>query len=136
MASNTNARAGMGIGAVSAATGCHIETIRYYERVGVMPPAPRTPGGRRLYDEGAVRRLRLIRRSRELGFPLRDIRALAALAEGGAGCGEARVLALRHLAGIDARIKELERLARLLSATAERCRGGTAPACPVIDLLS
>ena len=73
------------IGTLSKLTGCNIETIRYYERIGLMPKPPRTPGGRRVYDESHVRRLTFVRRSRELGFTLDDVRELLRLVEGGEG---------------------------------------------------
>ncbi len=78
----TNARAGsLSIGEVSRRTGVHIETIRYYEKVKMLPPPPRTEGKRRVYGPSQTRTLAFIRRARELGFGIDDIRALLALAE-------------------------------------------------------
>lgn len=133
---NTNARAGMTIGALSRATGCNIETVRYYERIGVLAKPPRTSGGRRVYGDDAIRHLRFVRRGRELGFSLDEVRALAALAQGGGHCGEVRALTLHHLAEVKARIRDLRRLAATLSRTAELCRGGKAPKCPILDILT
>ena len=73
-------------GAVSKRTGMNIETIRYYERVGLMPVPPRGPGGHRLYDEKLLKRLTFIRRGRELGFTLEELRGLLRLVDGGDGC--------------------------------------------------
>ena len=73
----------LSIGGLSKRTGCNIETIRYYERIGLMPAPPRTPAGRRVYDDDHVRHLTSIRRSRELGFTLDAIRGLLRLVEGG-----------------------------------------------------
>src|SRR3546814_908405 len=81
--------AGYGIGTLSGRTGVNIETIRYYERIGVMPKPPRSVGGQRVYDAGHLKRLAFIRRSRELGFSLDEIRALLRLVDGGDyPCGE------------------------------------------------
>src|SRR5215470_13178632 len=70
-------------GALAARTGCNIETIRYYERVGLLPPPPRSAGGHRLYGEGLIRRLNFVRRSRDLGFSVEEIRELLLLVDGG-----------------------------------------------------
>ena len=93
----TDARRAWSIGKLARLTGCNVETVRYYERVGMLPPAPRTAGGHRQYDDGHRRRLAFIRRSRELGFTLDKIRTLLALADKGRSCGEIRGLALIHL---------------------------------------
>lgn len=132
----TKPRGDMTIGGLSQATGCNIETIRYYERIGVLARPPRTAGGRRTYGDDAVRHLRFVRRGRELGFSLDDMRSLAALAEGGGHCGEVRAMTLRHLAEVKTKIRDLRRLAATLGATAELCRGGKAPKCPILDILA
>lgn len=133
---DTNPRGGMTIGALSRATGCNIETIRYYERIGILAKPPRTSGGRRAYGDDAVRHLRFVRRGRELGFSLDEVRSLGALATGGGNCGEVRALTLHHLAEVKTRIRDLRRLASTLSTTANLCRGGRAPKCPILDILS
>ncbi|MDH3920601.1 MAG: MerR family transcriptional regulator, partial [Rhodospirillales bacterium] len=86
------------IGALSKNTGCNIETIRYYERIGLLPAPPRSAGGHRLYGEVLLKRLTFIRRGRELGFTLDDIRGLLGLVDGGAyTCAEVKALTLDHL---------------------------------------
>jgi len=70
-------------GLLAARTGCNIETIRYYERVGLLPPPPRSAGGHRLYGHDLVRRLNFVRRSRDLGFSIEEIRELLRLVDGG-----------------------------------------------------
>lgn len=125
----------LSIGEVSRRSGVHVETIRYYERIGLLPRPPRTEGGHRLYPEGHLRRLVFIRRGRELGFTLDEIRTLLRLAEGGFGCGEVRAAALAHLADIRRRIADLRRMERILAETAARCAGGDAPDCPVMEAL-
>src|SRR6266852_621094 len=124
------------IGELSRLSGVNIETIRYYERLKMLPPPPRTASGRRIYGATDLRTLVLIRRSRELGFSLEEIRALLRL--GGpekASCREVREIAAHHLEDIRAKLGDLKKLERLLAKTAARCSGKTAPDCPVLDIL-
>ncbi|MEQ8165768.1 MAG: helix-turn-helix domain-containing protein [Alphaproteobacteria bacterium] len=125
-----------GIGELSQRTAVNIETIRYYERIGLFPSPPRTEGGHRLYSGAYLKRLVFIRRSRELGFALDEIRNLLGLVEGGHACGEVQAAALAHLKNIRRKIGDLRRMERTLADTAARCEGGTAPDCPIIDVLS
>jgi MerR family mercuric resistance operon transcriptional regulator len=125
------------IGALSTATGVNIETIRYYERIGLMPNPPRTEGRQRVYDAQHLKRLTFIRRSRELGFSLDQIRALLGLAGKHAlTCPEVKGLAGQHTADIRRKIKDLKRLERILSDLAARCHGRRVPDCPILDALS
>ena len=124
------------IGALSRLSGVNIETIRYYERIKMLPAPPRTPSGRRVYVSTDLRVLAFIRRSRELGFSLDEIRALLRL--GGpekASCREVREIAAHHLEDIRAKIGDLKKLERLLAKTIAQCSGRTAPDCPVLDIL-
>ena len=93
--------AGIQIGELSRRTGCNIETIRYYERIALLPAPVRSAGRYRVYDTADVRRLAFIRRARELGFTLDEIRTLLALSENDeqGACAEVRELAAGHLAG-------------------------------------
>jgi MerR family mercuric resistance operon transcriptional regulator len=136
MAAFTPARAvGWSIGELSRLTGVNIETIRYYERIKMLPVPARTPGGHRVYGSTEARTLAFIRRARELGFALNEIRALRDLAgPGGASCAQVRKIASDHLKHIRARINDLTKLERLLARTIGKC-SGTAPVCPVLDLL-
>jgi MerR family mercuric resistance operon transcriptional regulator len=133
----TDARAEkLSIGDLSELTGVNIETIRYYERVKMFPAPPRTPGGRRVYEATHLRLLAFIRRSRELGFSLDEIRALLRL--GGpekATCREVRQIASHHLNDIRAKLDDLKKLERLLATTIARCSGKMAPDCPLLDIL-
>ena len=124
------------IGEVSARTGVHIETIRYYERIGLVPNAARAENGRRIYDDQAMARLAFIRRARDLGFPVADISALFAVAESNAACCDAHALATRHRNAIRAKIVELRRLERLVSGAIERCTLKPSAQCPVIQALT
>ena len=124
------------IGELSRLSGVNIETIRYYERIEMLPPPPRTASGRRIYGSTDLRTLTFIRRSRELGFSLDEIRALLRL--GGpekASCREVREIAAHHLGDIRAKLSDLKKLERLLAKTVARCSGNTAPDCPVLDIL-
>lgn len=123
------------IGVLSRRSGVNIETIRYYEKIGVLPSPPRTEGGHRLYSDHHLKRLTFIRRSRELGFTLDDIRNLLGLVEGGYTCGEVQHAALAHLKSIRRKIADLRRMERTLAETAARCEGGSTPECPIMDVL-
>ncbi len=135
--SDTKSRAQrLPIGALSKRTGVNIETIRYYERIGLLPPPPRSPGRHRLYDDPHRRRLIFIRRSRALGFSLDDIRNLLGLARGhDLSCGEVKALTEQHIADIRGKIRDLRKLERVLSELAAKCRGATLPECPILDAL-
>jgi len=124
------------IGHLSRQTGCNIETIRYYEKVGLLPAPPRSVGGHRLYGSEHVRRLGFIRRGRQLGFSLDHIRALLDLADGEQlACGEVRAITFRHLRDVRDKIRDLKQLERTLTQISGACEGGIAPACPIIDAL-
>ena len=110
------------IGELSRQTECNIETIRYYERIGLLPRARRA-GRYRRYDADDVARLRFVRRARQLGFTLGDVRALMRLAstDGDQICAEARKLAATHVAEIRAKIADLEAMDRALSGMICEC---------------
>lgn len=123
------------IGELSRRTGCNIETIRYYERIGLMPAPPRR-GRYRSYGADDVGRLGFVRRARELGFTLDEVRALLGLAVGGqAACGEVRTLAASHLQDVRARIADLRRMERVLADSVRACDAGQDPGCPLIQTL-
>ena len=128
---------GLTIGRLAALSGVNLETVRYYERIGLMPKPDRTNGGHRIYDRDHRRRLTFVRRARELGFGIEEIRALLALAEPQRrSCDEVRHLAAAHLDDVRAKIADLVRLETILAVTVRQCDGQTAtPSCPVLDLL-
>ena len=127
---------GMSIGELSQLTGVNIETIRYYEKIRMLQAPPRTAGGRRVYRSTETRVLAFIRRGRELGFGLDDIRALLALgAPGKASCADVREIAAHHLDDIRAKVADLRKLEKLLAKTIAQCSGSKAPDCPVLDIL-
>ncbi len=124
------------IGGLSKRTGCNIETIRYYERSGVLPAPPRTSGGHRVYGEDHIKRLTFVRRSRELGFPLEEVRGLLRMVDGeNHTCEEVKTLTLDHLTDIRRKIADLRRLEKVLKDMAAQCEGGSVPDCPIIDAL-
>jgi MerR family mercuric resistance operon transcriptional regulator len=124
------------IGRLATAAGVNLETVRYYERIGLMSPPDRTPGGHRSYRTEDRTRLAFIRRARELGFSLDNIRTLLALAEPGRqSCSEIREIASDHLCDVHAKIADLSRLATVLEEAVRQCGDGDAPDCPVIQVL-
>ncbi|MGI9422847.1 MAG: MerR family transcriptional regulator [Hyphomicrobiaceae bacterium] len=124
------------IGVLSDLTGVNVETIRYYERVGVLPKPPRTEGGHRAYDETFARRLAFVSRSRRLGFSLEEIRSLLGLVdEHEYTCADVRELTLRHAAEARRKIADLRKLELTLKAMAAQCHGGRVPDCPIVDAL-
>ena len=130
------ALAPLSIGRLSAKAAVNLETIRYYEKIGLLPTPPRTEGGHRLYGEDHVKRLTFVRRARELGFSLEEIRALLRLAgEQQSSCAKVRVLAADHLGDVRAKIADLKRMERVLSETVDRCARGTRPECPLLEIL-
>ena len=125
------------IGQLAAAAGVNLETVRYYERIKLMPPPARTAGGYRAYEQVHIRRLAFIRRARELGFSIEQIRALLALAEPSrASCVEVREIARTHLDEVRAKLADLAKLEGILAETVSRCSGDPAPACPVLNMLA
>ena len=124
------------IGELSRETGCNIETIRYYERIGVLPPAARR-GRYRCYHAQDVSRLRFICRARALGFSLEEVRTLLDLArEGGVrSCGKVRTLAAGHLQAVQQRIASLQSLERALAQAVKQCETGATTHCPLIQAL-
>lgn len=124
------------IGELSRRTGCNIETIRYYERIGLLPDALRR-GRYRIYGPGDVGRLSFVRRARELGFTLEEIRALLGIATSGqVSCAEARSIAASHLVSVRARLADLRKMERVLASTVRACDTDDHPGCPLIDTLS
>ena len=138
MCSAALSTAAISIGELSRRTGVNIETIRYYERINMMPHPPRSTSGRRAYGEVETRTLAFIRRARELGFCLDEIRALLALSahHGDEMCVEVRQLAANHLGDVRAKIADLRAMERILADAVRRCDEGESARCPLIDALS
>jgi MerR family mercuric resistance operon transcriptional regulator len=123
-------------GSLAKETGVNIETIRYYEKIGLMPDPARSSGGHRIYDQSHMKRLSFIRRSRELGFTLQEIRELLELVDGGDyTCAEVRDRTLYHLDDVAMKIRDLRKMQNTLKTMASKCDGGLMPDCPIVDAL-
>ena len=123
-------------GTLAKRTGCNIETIRYYEKKGLMPEPPRSTSGYRQYDENHERRLLFVMRGRELGFTIDDLKSLLDLVDRRAvSCGEVEKLAMNHLRSVRQKISDLRRMESTLSDTVHSCSGQNVPDCPLIDRL-
>src|SRR5437870_2365442 len=124
------------IGRLAKRTGTNIETIRYYERVGLLPAPARSQGGYRLYGTEHLKRLNFVRRARALGFSIGEVRTLLRLAdERRRPCAEVRVVAEAHLRDVRAKLADLRRMERVLKATVAGCAEGRRSDCPVIEAL-
>ncbi|MBI5258801.1 MAG: helix-turn-helix domain-containing protein [Burkholderiales bacterium] len=124
------------IGPLARRTGCSVPTIRYYEQIGLMPAARRRASGHRVYDAGAEERLAFIRRCRDFGFPVEQVRELVALSQSSErDCSETLEIAKAQLRAVRDRLVELRALetslARLAAACAEQCAGGPAANCSI-----
>lgn len=124
------------IGKLSNATGVGIETIRYYERINLVPTPDRTDSGHRRYDDEHVARLRFIKRARELGFSLDEVRSLIGLEDEPPSCSEVYEITARHLEQVRTRIRDLKRLETMLTEASKSCATSNVPTCPVIEALS
>ena len=138
MRANTDPRsADLTIGVLSKRTGCNIETIRYYERLGLMPVPARTAGRHRVYTLEHLRQLHFLRRARALGFSLDEVRALLRLSTGGeSSCVRVRELAAAHLTEVREKLAGLRAMEQVLEETIRQCDHSSEPNCPLIDALS
>ena len=124
------------IGEISRRTGVNIETIRYYERIEVMPRPKRSEGGHRLYNESQLNRLAFIKRSRELGFTLKEVRTFLALIDSGKmTCSEVHALTIEHLSEVRNKIADLKKLELALKDLAAQCSLGDVSDCPIVETL-
>lgn len=124
------------IGALSQQSGVHVVTIRYYERVGLMPTPKRGHGSYRLYEPDHLRRLNFVRRGRELGFSLEELREMLKLVDSrNYTCAEVHSRAVRHTADIRRKIADLRRLQRAMDEMVADCPQDDSPDCPIIEAL-
>ena len=127
----------LSIGALAAETGCEVQTIRYYEQIGILPKPARTEGGHRLYTQEQAQRLRFIRRSRDLGFSLDEVKELLRLADNREGdCGAVDRIATQRLKDVRKKISQLAALERELARMARGCRQGKIATCRIVQALS
>ena len=131
----TNAR-GYSIGEVSKRTGVNIETIRYYERIKLMPKPDRTTGGNRQFSHDQLKRLSFVKTSRELGFSIQEIKALLEMVDRrDFTCGEVHDLTTSHLFSVREKIENLRTLETALAEMVAKCGQGDVPECPIVDML-
>lgn len=124
-------------GEIAQRTGCNIETIRYYEKIGILAEPSRDANGYRAYGEADVQRLRFILRARELGFGVDEIRGLLVLVDSQQQtCAEVRQRTELHLADVRSKMADLKRIERVLAETAARCSGEQIPDCPILEALA
>jgi DNA-binding transcriptional MerR regulator len=129
------------IGVLAQLTACTVATIRYYEEIDLLPAGPRTDAGRRVYGEAAVKRLTFIRRCRDFGFSIDQVRELVGLVdEPGRPCLEVRDIASVHLTEVRIKLAELKALEASLSAFVVNCdtacAGGAAVDCTILEDLT
>ncbi|HEY1144393.1 MAG TPA: helix-turn-helix domain-containing protein [Sphingomicrobium sp.] len=123
-------------GELAKRTGVNAETIRYFERIGMLPAPPRTEGGHRVYDERHVRTLGFVRSARKLGFTPGEVREILELGgPGRAPCAEVRDIASHHLEQVRSKIADLTQIERLLTTTIDHCSGRPEPECAIIDMI-
>lgn len=128
----------MFIGELAKRSGVGVETVRFYEREGLLPEPPRTGGGYRVYDAGAVRRVRFILRAKELGFTLAETKELLELRViDPDACGDVEATARAKIAVVDARMQELERIRTVLGDLVRACAANERTGeCPILDSLA
>lgn len=127
---------GYPIGEMSKCTGINIETIRYYERINLIPKPDRTAGGNRQYNYDQLKRLSFIKTSRELGFSINEIRELLEMVDRqDFTCGEVHGLTIGHLTSVREKIKGLLKLEKALVGMAAECSQGDVPDCPILETL-
>jgi MerR family copper efflux transcriptional regulator len=127
----------MNIGEAAAASGVSAKMIRYYESIGLIANAVRTEAGYRVYSEGDVHTLRFIRRARELGFSIEQMRGLLTLwSDRSRASADVKRIALTHIAELEQKMRELEDMADTLRHLVQHCHGDGRPDCPIIDELS
>ena len=127
----------MSIGKLARATATAVETVRYYEKIGLLPEPPRTSGNYRDYGSADVDRVTFVRSARDLGFSIEQVRALLSLAdEGDRDCGDVDQLAKGHLLEVDRKIAGLTALRRELATLIEQCQSGTVAECRILKALA
>ena len=123
-------------GTLAQYSGVNSETIRYYEKISLLPKPDRSAGGHRVYDEGDLRRVSFIRRCREMGFSLKEIRGLLSLVDGEQlSCKRVKSIADGHIIDIREKIADLRKIERTLSKLSASCSGNETPECPIMDAL-
>jgi MerR family mercuric resistance operon transcriptional regulator len=126
----------MGIGELARIGGCSVESIRHYERLGLIPNPPRTSGGHRQYGDLHIRCTKFIRNGRHLGFSLDEVGALLRMiTQQDVSCEKIREIGKAHVLSVRQRISELQQLESILDKSVRKCRGGDQPECAIVDHL-
>ena len=126
----------LGIGEMSRQTGVGIETIRYFEKIGMMPAPGRSEGGNRRYSSDHLQRLFFINRCRQIGFSQSEIRALLSMVDAkGVTCAEVHSITTEHISDIKMKIRDLRKMEKVLTQMANECSRGDIPDCPIIETL-
>ena len=126
----------MRIGTLAAACNCPAETIRYYEKIGLLPKPVRTANGYRSYDERHQKWLQFVLRSRALGFTQDEVRRLSNIADQSQPvCADVHQLLVEHIADVRKKLLDLKRMEKALARLKSKCQDGTLNDCPVIDEL-
>ena len=126
----------MRIGELAANTGCPVDTIRYFEKIGMLPPPLRGANGYRNYDESHQKWLHFILRSRALGFSQNEVRRLSGIAhQFEPACAEVHALLVEHIVDVQTKLDDLKRMQKALERLKFKCKDGTLNDCPVIDEL-
>jgi MerR family mercuric resistance operon transcriptional regulator len=116
--------------------GCNLETIRYYEKIGIMPEPARTEAGHRIYHDPDQRRLTLVLRLRDLGFSIEELREVLSLIDSDTiTCGEVETITLDHIDVIKAKIRDLKVILKTLQDLVKKCDGGDTPDCGALTEL-
>ncbi|WP_138380621.1 MerR family transcriptional regulator [Luteithermobacter gelatinilyticus] len=122
-------------GKLAKEAGVNLETIRFYEKIGLMPDPPRSAAGYRCYSLEHLKRLKFIRRSRELGFTNNEVAGLLEMVDGTYTCNDIKELALTNIDLIAHKIADLKKMKKSLEIMASQCRGGATPDCAIVDHL-
>jgi MerR family mercuric resistance operon transcriptional regulator len=126
----------IGIGEMSRQTTVNIETIRYFEKIGMMPAPERSEGGNRQYSTDHLQRLFFIHRCRQIGFNQSEIKALLSMVDNkGVTCAEVHSITTEHIADIQQKIRDLRKLEKVLTQMTNECSRGDIPDCPIIETL-
>ena len=127
----------MQIGQLAKTVNCHIETIRYYEKIGLLLPAERQANGYRIYTQTHLSHLRLIRRARSLGFTQDEVRDLVELTKLNENpCDQVHQMALHQLTVMQKKLKEIQGMKKALRKLANACETGEHESCPVLNELT
>ena len=130
-------KAGLIIGELARRTGTKVETVRYYEKIGLLAPPGRTQGNYRIYSEADLARLSFIRRTRDLGFSIDQIRMLLSLSDDASrDCATVDAIASAHLAEIERKLIDLASLRREIAALVASCEGGIVGECRILEALA